>query len=214
VASLVQQKELYFVFYILGDAMRKGQVQFVSNEPVPEWAKSFPIMRHRGVWDNSWFIGDGSKEFSPTEIPKMLKVKELTPEQRKLSISSSLYPHPAMVKELARGWTPEREEEFRRLDTLEAQARQKGEQNLGQSKPESLDHYLYFSKKSDAHKAAVRLREKGWTVEVRKGADDENWLTLAKQPAPIEEDIEEIRGELERLADDLGGEYDGWGAAI
>jgi hypothetical protein len=49
---------------------------------------------------------------------------------------------------------------------------------------------------------------------VRKGGDGESWLTLAKQPAPIEEDIGEIREELERLADDLGGEYDGWGAAV
>lgn len=50
--------------------------------------------------------------------------------------------------------------------------------------------------------------------EVKMGADGENWLALAKQPAPIEEGIEEIRDELEHLADELGGEYDGWGAAV
>ena len=143
----------------------------------------------------------------------MLKVTDLTLEQKKLSIAM-LRPHQVMVKELARGWTPERAEEFRRLDSLEAQARKKAGQCLGQPKREFLDHYLYFPKKSDAQKAAARLHGKGWTVEVKKGADGEDWLTLAKQPAPIEEDIEEIREELERLADDLGGEYDGWGAAI
>jgi hypothetical protein len=210
--SLVQQKELYFVFYVLDDALRKGQAQIVSNEPVPQWARPFPVMRH-STFDNSWLIGDGYEGMALENIRRMLKVRDLTPEQKKLSISVTR-PHVAMVKALARRWTPERAEEFRRLDTLEAEAREKAKKGLGESKPDFLDHYLYFPKKPDAQKAAARLREKGWTVEVKKGGDGENWLTLAKQPAPIEEDIEEIREELERLADDLGGEYDGWGAAV
>ena len=43
---------------------------------------------------------------------------------------------------------------------------------------------------------------------------DETWLALAKQPAPIEDDIEDVRRELEQLAAELGGEYDGWGAEV
>ena len=39
-------------------------------------------------------------------------------------------------------------------------------------------------------------------------------LALAKQPAPIEEDIGDIRDELEALAEKFHGKYDGWGAAI
>lgn len=58
------------------------------------------------------------------------------------------------------------------------------------------------------------MRARGWNVEVAKGADGKSWLALAKQPAPIDDDNEDIREELERLADDLGGEYDGWGAAL
>lgn len=219
IKELTQQKELYFVFYLIGHALRRGHVKLVSNEPIPEWAKAFPVMRHEGILDKSWYIGDGSMHFSLENIPKFLKVKDLTPEQRKLSISSSIYPHPAMVKELARGWTPERDEEFDRMDVVEAkareeaQAKQKGNgKRLAESK--FLDHYFYFPKKSNAEKAAERLRAKGWIVEVRKGSDSENWLTLAKQPAPIEDDIGDIRDELERLAEELGGEYDGWGAAV
>jgi hypothetical protein len=69
------QQELYFVFYVLKNALSRGQARFVSNEPVPEWAKTLPTMRH-GTWDNScWFIGDGSIEFSPQNIPRFLKVK-------------------------------------------------------------------------------------------------------------------------------------------
>ncbi len=220
VKELTQQRELHFMFYLIGHAVRRGQVKLVSNEPVPDWAKPFPIMRHHGFWDNSWFIGDGSIHFSPENIPKFLKVKELTPEQKKLSISSSVYPHPAMVKELARGWTPERDEEFRRIDEAERRAREEAQasENGGKgetdSKPEFLDHYLYFQKKSDAQQAARRLCGKGWTVEVTRGADGKNWLVLAKQPAPIDDDIEEVRNELEHLAEELGGEYDGWGAAV
>ena len=46
------------------------------------------------------------------------------------------------------------------------------------------------------------------------GADDKNWLVLAKQPAPINDDIADIGDELERLAAEFKGEYDGWGAAV
>jgi hypothetical protein len=212
IQQLAREKELYFVFYSIESAWRQGQIQIVGNEPIPEWARPFPVMRH-WVFDNSWLIGDGYEGMTRENIRRMVRVRDLTPEQKRLSISV-IRPHVVMVKELARGWTPERAKEFSHLNALESKARLEAEQSLGQPKPNFLDHYLYFPKKSDSQKAAARLREKGWTVEVRKGADGENWLTLAKQPAPIEEDIEEIREELERLADDLGGEYDGWGAAV
>jgi len=42
---------------------------------------------------------------------------------------------------------------------------------------------------------------------------EKNWLVLAKQPAPVE-DIEQTREQLERLADEFHGEYDGWGANV
>lgn len=45
------------------------------------------------------------------------------------------------------------------------------------------------------------------------GADQKNWLVLAKQPAPVD-DMERAREELERLANDFCGEYDGWGVSV
>jgi hypothetical protein len=214
IERLARENELYFAFYALNYALRDGLVQIVSNQPVPAKAKSFPVMRHRGLDDN-WFIGDGSKEFSLREIPKMLKVKQLTPEQRKLSISSYLLPHPAMVKELARGWTPERDDEFRRKDTVETEVRDAANARSAEHRePVFIDHYLYFPQRSNAERAAQRLRAKDWLVEVKQAAVGEDWLALAKQPAPIKDDIGEVRDELERLARELGGEYDGWGAAV
>src|SRR5262249_13914173 len=155
VTELTQQKELYFAFYLVRNAMRTGQVKLVSYQPVPGWAKSWPVMRH-GTWDDSgWFIGDGSMAFSPQNIPKFLKVKDLNAEQRRLSISSYVYPHPAMVKALARGWTPERDEEFDRIDDAERKAREEAQAkenkaNEAEPRADSLEHYLYFPERSNA----------------------------------------------------------------
>src|SRR3974377_1107119 len=51
-AALAQQKELYFVFYIMNYAIRAGQAEVVSNQPVPEWAKAYPTMRHAAAFDD------------------------------------------------------------------------------------------------------------------------------------------------------------------
>jgi hypothetical protein len=212
VRELAQQKELYFIFYVLDYALRDGKAKIVSNEPVPDWARPYPMMRYSRDFTDppSWLIAAASTELTLDEIPKMLRVTRLTPEQKKLSISM-LCAHPALVKKLEQGWTPERDAEM----AAEAQAKRLAmPQSTRSQKEQFLDHYLYFPKKSNAEKAATHLRERGWTVEVKMGADGENWLALAKQPAPIEEDIGGIRDELEELADRLGGEYDGWGAAV
>jgi hypothetical protein len=39
--------------------------------------------------------------------------------------------------------------------------------------------YLYFPQRADAEEAAARLRDDGYDVTVRDGADDVNWLALA-----------------------------------
>jgi len=135
--------------------------------------------------------------------------RELTPEQRTLSIVQ-LWPHPVIVRNIVRSWLPERDEEF----NLEAQKKEEAERILERPNANAIDHYLYFSTKREAEEAAKRLRVKGWPVEVRKGADGENWLALARQPTPIEENIDEVREELENLAKELHGEYDGWGASV
>ncbi len=214
-SSLASQRELYYVFYTLEYALRAKQVEIVSNQPIPEWAKEFPLMRLGGsVTDDegrtiNWSIGHGLRLYTVEDARSALHVRGLTPEQKKLSIAV-LRGHQAMVDSIVRGWTPERDGEL----NLEAR-RRRAEEAIPEPKAGgTIEHYLYFSKKTRAKEAAKRLEAKGWLVEVRKGADGENWLVLAKQPAPICEDIEEIREELERLADELNGEYDGWGAAV
>ena len=48
-----------------------------------------------------------------------------------------------------------------------------------------------------------------------KRANGENWLALAtKAPPKTGEQMDELRDEMEALAAQFGGEYDGWEAAI
>ena len=212
VGELTKKKELYFIFYTLNYALRDGQTEIISNETIPEWARPYPLMRHERDFTNppSWLIADASKQLTVDEIPRMLRVTQLSAEQKKISISM-LCPHGPLVKMLAEGWTPERDEEI----NLQAQASKLVETGRREKEGDerSIDHYLYFPSKAKAEEAGKRLGDKGWKIEVKLGADHKSWLVLAKQPAPID-DIGAIRDELERFADDLGGDYDGWGAGV
>jgi len=73
------------------------------------------------------------------------------------------------------------------------------------------DHFFFFPEKSRADIAAERLLKKGWSVQVTKAAGREDWLVCATDPMPNEEEFETQRQELESLAEELGGNYDGWG---
>src|SRR5437016_1378380 len=86
IKKLAQQRELYFFFYALQYALRDRLLDVVSNESVPQWARSYPLMRADRGSDTSgktlsWLILDASKQLTLDEIPKMLKVTHLTPEQ-------------------------------------------------------------------------------------------------------------------------------------
>lgn len=73
------------------------------------------------------------------------------------------------------------------------------------------EHFLYFPDKAAADKAAARLRAKGWSVEVERAVVRKDWLVLATDHWPNEEEFESQWQELHRLAEELGGEYDGYG---
>ena len=73
------------------------------------------------------------------------------------------------------------------------------------------DHFFYFPEKSTAEQAAKRLLAKGWTVYVTFSAVTEDWLVQATDPAPSDEEFESQFRELESLAEELGGRYDGYG---
>ena len=69
--------------------------------------------------------------------------------------------------------------------------------------------YFYFADEAMAQRAATDLRGKGFEVEVRLGADDENWLALA-QKTVSSDDLDELEDAFKELGEELGGEYDGF----
>ena len=76
-------------------------------------------------------------------------------------------------------------------------------------------HYLYFPTEDSAGRVAVALRHGGFSIEERLGADEVNWLVLARHEiVPSEELIAATRQVMESLAARNGGEYDGWEAEV
>ena len=98
------------------------------------------------------------------------------------------------------GATPKRSEVDEKLDEALANAK-------------ALDHYFFFPDQGDADHAAQRLQQRGWTIEsLSLNAELEKVQLQARQPSPIGDpnDIRELQTELDLLADELHGEYDGW----
>lgn len=83
------------------------------------------------------------------------------------------------------------------------------------SKEHPIEFFLYFSSEESAHAAASRLRNDGFAVEVRPGALRPDWLCFTtKRMIPEHEDISQLRVKFETLANELGGQYDGWGTPV
>ena len=82
------------------------------------------------------------------------------------------------------------------------------------SQPREVRHYLYFPAETAASEVADALATEGFTIEKDRGADGRSWLVLAIQTmVPTPESIAALRTRLTAVADERGGEYDGWEAA-
>jgi hypothetical protein len=157
-------------------------VEIVSHQPVPQSAERYPLMRWAGPRDRrgkivGWKIFRASDPLTVEMHQRTPLIQALSTEQKKLSIHQ-LWPHAVMVRELARDWTPERADELEMMDVAEAKASKpiRSESTDVGYQEQPVWHYLYFPKRSDAEEAGRELRERGFCVTVRKGADGENWL--------------------------------------
>ena len=66
-----------------------------------------------------------------------------------------------------------------------------------------------------AQVAAQRMAREGDEIEVRLGSDHPNWLCLiTRTMMPDRAALLDLRHQLTALATELGGEYDGWEAAV
>jgi hypothetical protein len=216
--TLSHQDELYFTFTILVHALRKREIVLVSNQPIPDWAKPFPTMRKAAGRSKDgkiigWYIGNGLRLYTVQEMQQAVYVRGLTPEQNRLSIAS-IWPASTLREKIEQGWTPEHAEKFEQAARKEIAGSHVQRKGIQKAQSKTIDHYFYFLKKHNAHRAGHELQIKGWKVDVKMGGDGKSWLLLAKQPAPIDRHIADVRDEMEHLAAEFHGEYDGWGAAV
>jgi len=83
------------------------------------------------------------------------------------------------------------------------------------SKPHLVDFYLYFPNREGAEGIAKILRNEGYQVTVRLGADNVNWLCFARKAIILShQTIASLRAHFEMLVTPRHGEYDGWEAAV
>ncbi len=78
---------------------------------------------------------------------------------------------------------------------------------------EALDHYFFFSEQADAEAAVERLQQRGWvTQSLNMDPTMEKWLLQVRQPgcAKGPQELQDLQCELDLLADEHHGVYDGW----
>ena len=98
------------------------------------------------------------------------------------------------------GASPKRSETDEKLDEALANAK-------------ALDHYFFFSDQFEVDQAVHRFQARGWTLEsVSLNAEVQKWQLQVRQPGPIESPqiLKDLQTEMDLLADELNGEYDGW----
>ena len=76
--------------------------------------------------------------------------------------------------------------------------------------PQGVRYSLYIPKRKKAEALAARLRGEGFEVEIRRGADETNWLVLVSHPSLEEDTIDRLEEQFTRYAEASGGEYDGY----
>lgn len=211
-ATLATQ-EGYFIFYLVSLAVSHGLVEIIGHYPIPAGLDvPSKLLRvgfiARGGKVMTWVLLEGSKE--------TLIKRELTPEEKRLS-RAQMWNHEYLVQRLADQWRPEHEHEERQpppeASTSPAPS---GNEDApaavpASNKPLRMSHFLYFPRAKDGKAVATELRRRsGFQVESRKGADGVNWLVLVEHSLSTEDEAGlAVREELERLAQQYSGEYDG-----
>ena len=83
------------------------------------------------------------------------------------------------------------------------------------TKPHEISFYVYLPDKQSAQEAERRIRSDGDQTVVRLGADDTSWLCLiTRTMIPEFNSLVAVGREIAAVAQDLGGEYDGWETVV
>ncbi|MDQ6945682.1 MAG: ribonuclease E inhibitor RraB [Actinomycetota bacterium] len=215
--AVVAMDERFFTFFPVAAAASQGIVRIVGNQEVPERKRSFPLMRMRGSIDKSgrvldWWLYDGNREW---------RIGQLGPGQEKLSLAE-IWNDTLLVERILSNWVPSmvvspsatmQSPAHRRPSKGDAAAIEELERAGSHvDAPHELRHYLYFPEKRSAEATAGRLAQLGFEVSVLRREDQ--WAVIARHKlVPSAANLENVRQRLEKVAEDSGGEYDGWEAA-
>jgi hypothetical protein len=83
------------------------------------------------------------------------------------------------------------------------------------SKPHPFDFYLYNGEQAGAALICEQLAQDGFQTRVSEGAIPGEWLCKATQTfVPDLERLADLQVELSKLAEEQGGEYDGWETVV
>jgi hypothetical protein len=205
-STLIAQ-EGYFTFYPAGAAVSQKLIEIVDHQPVPPGRELPATYRRRGGMTpegrvTAWLICDGVKEALRTD---------LSAEERRLFIAS-IWNHSFLVERLVAEWRPEAEPAAGTVSgsppapdhIREPEASSEGD------KSRRASHYLYFPSEKVGKAVASVLKKRGFEVESRRGANEGNWLVLVAHSLIEGEEFQRVRDELEHLAQQHSGEYDGW----
>ncbi|MEC8579510.1 MAG: ribonuclease E inhibitor RraB [Pseudomonadota bacterium] len=80
--------------------------------------------------------------------------------------------------------------------------------------PREIDHNFIFKNREDAEQLTKTLEEKGFKVSTSTRGFFKKSYDLLAQRVDAPRQLDPITFELKQLADELGGEYDGWGCSV
>jgi regulator of RNase E activity RraB len=224
--SLVAERERFWTFISLKEAVQAKDLAIVGHEEIPARARVFPVLRLAGAIDANgevlnWLLWDGTKKW---------KIPQLTPDYAKLSIAS-VWGIELLEKRVASDWSPpdglrdhvDSESPGNGMPpndgsvfasdgaVLEELERAGGKLDVAHP----VEHLLILRSKAASDGARKLLIERGYTVGHAVSTEDEQWLLTAVHSLVLsEESIDRARAELEAIAHQFEGEYDGWEAAV
>jgi hypothetical protein len=200
--DLVAAPERFFVFFLVGAAVRDRFVRRIGNFRVPEHARPFPEMRIELLTGGSVIVANATDELG--------KVATLTPEQERMP-RVEIWPQPVLLSRVASDWSwvndAHQQEAGPASPCYDIEvAWPRLEDDTHGADAGTGEHYVYFPTHDAAVEAKRRVGVLAARVIVQRAADSEHgWLLTAVEDS----DQDELEDVLVAAAEDLGGEYDG-----
>lgn len=197
------EAELFYAFYPLRAALRKGLVSVVDNV-TPSREASRPIMRltELSLSGPRWSRYDVAKD-------KVLG-RAKTARDNHLSVVEIIN-HELLVDRIASQWCPANETVESDPGILQRLALRMGGKEQVASADRDFSFYLYFAEESVALQASDKIGDKGQSVDVFQNADTREWtVRIRKRLAGLGPEFDASVSAYTRLAQEFGGQYDGF----